>query len=183
MIGIQRGKYLGKPLGDPPRTAPSTSYAVPHVAPGSTVVILLHPARAVGAKVVDNHWINNPIFGLIDRTVCRLCRMRSGARPPRYARPSSKPSRRWQSLARTSYLRTTVSKASATTKTCREVSNQQRHAVTPGSSPSAWCATRMNLYVVFNRPIAHPCSNAPIPPMRSTRVATTPCSIQGCLGL
>jgi predicted kinase len=23
-------------------------------------------ARAVGAKVVDNHWINNPIFGLID---------------------------------------------------------------------------------------------------------------------
>jgi predicted kinase len=23
-------------------------------------------ARSVGAKVVDNHWINNPIFGLID---------------------------------------------------------------------------------------------------------------------
>jgi hypothetical protein len=23
-------------------------------------------ARAVGAEVVDNHWINNPIFGLID---------------------------------------------------------------------------------------------------------------------
>ena len=23
-------------------------------------------ARSVGAKVVDNHWINNAIFGLID---------------------------------------------------------------------------------------------------------------------
>ena len=23
-------------------------------------------ARSIGAKVVDNHWINNPIFGLID---------------------------------------------------------------------------------------------------------------------
>ena len=23
-------------------------------------------ARSVGAEVVDNHWINNPIFGLID---------------------------------------------------------------------------------------------------------------------
>ena len=127
-------------------------------------------ARSVGAKVVDNHWINNPIFGLRSklsfdhgaassiRTVCRLCRMRSGARPPRYARPCSKRSRRWQSLARTSYSRTMASKASATTKTCCEASNQERHAAAPGSSPSAWYATRMNLSVVSNRPIAHPCS-------------------------
>ena len=82
-------------------------------------------ARYVGAKVVDNHWINNPIWASSIRTVCRRCRMRSGARPPRYARPCSKRSRRWQSLARTSYSRTMASKVSPTTKTCA------RHPITP----------------------------------------------------
>ena len=139
-------------------------------------------ARSVGAKVVDNHWINNPIFGLIDP---------DGVSPL--------PDAVWSQTAkvREAVLETiaTLAKPGAnfvfthdgiegerTTKTCAR-SDQQRHAVAPGSSPSAWCVTRMNLYVVSNRPIAQPCSNAPIPPMRSTRVATTPCSIQGCLGL
>ena len=126
-------------------------------------------ARSVGAKVVDNHWIITRFSASSIRTVCRLCRMRSGARPPRSARPCSKRSRRWQSLARTSYSRTMASKVSATTRTCGEASNQQRHAAAPGPSPSVWCAARMNLYVVSNRPIARPCSNAPIPPMRSTK--------------
>jgi hypothetical protein len=140
-------------------------------------------ARSVGAKLVDNHWINNPIFGLIDP---------DGVSPLPDAVWSQTAKVREAVLETIATLAkpgtnfvfsTTASRASATTKTCREVSNQRRHAAAPGSSPSAWCVTRMNLYVASNRPIAQPCSNAPIPPMRSTRVATTPCSIQGCLGL
>ena len=92
-------------------------------------------SRSVGAKVVDNHWINNPIFGLIDADGVSPCRMRSGARPPRSARPCSKRSRCWQSLARTSYSRTMASKESATTRTCCEASNQQRHAAAPRLIP------------------------------------------------
>jgi hypothetical protein len=140
-------------------------------------------ARSVGAKVVDNHWINNPIFGLIDP---------DGVSPL--------PDAVWSQTAkvREAVLETiaTLAKPGANfvfthdgiegerydADVWRGI-HQQRHAAAPGSSPSAWCATRMNLYVVSNRPIAQPCSNVPILPMRSTRVATTPCSIQGCLGL
>ena len=140
-------------------------------------------ARSVGAEVVDNHWINNPIFGLIDPDGVSPLPDAVWSQTAKVREAVLERSRRWQSLARTSYSRSMASKVSATTRTCGEASNQQRHAAAPGSSPSVWCVARMNLYVVSNRPIAQPCSNAPIPPMRSTRVATTPCSIQGCLGL
>jgi len=140
-------------------------------------------ARSVGAEVVDNHWINNPIFGLIDP---------DGVSPL--------PDAVWSQTAkvREAVLETiaTLAKPGANfvfthdgiegerydEDVLRGIQSQ-RHAAAPGSSPSAWCVTTMNLYVVSNRPIARRCSNAPIPPMPSTRVATTPCSIQGCLGL
>ena len=139
-------------------------------------------ARSVGAKVVDNHWINNPIFGLIDA---------DGVSPL--------PDAVWSQTAkvREAVLETIATLAKPGTNfvfthdgiegerydedVLRGI-HQQQHTAARGSSPSAWCVTRMNLYVASNRPIAHPCSNAPIPPMPSTRVAATPCSIQNCLG-
>src|SRR3954454_25104016 len=140
-------------------------------------------AHSVGAKVVDNHWINNPIFGLIDP---------DGVSPL--------PDAVWRQTAkvREAVLETIATLAKPGVNfvfthdgiegepydeaVSRDI---QSTAARRGArlTPSAWCATRMNLCVVSNRPGARPCSNAPIPPMPSTRAGTAPCSIRGCPGL
>jgi hypothetical protein len=140
-------------------------------------------ARSVGAKVVDNHWINNPIFGLIDP---------DGVSPL--------PDAVWSQTAkvREAVLETiaTLAKPGANFVFTHDGIEGERYDedVLRGIQTTAArrgarlipvrlvCNEDELLYVVSNRAIAQPCSNAPIPPMRSARVATTPYSIHGCLG-
>ena len=140
-------------------------------------------ARSVGAKLVDNHWINNPIFGLIDP---------DGVSPL--------PDAVWSQTAkvREAVLETIATLAKPGTNfvfTHDGIEGErydedvlrgiQSTAARRGARliPVRLVCSEDELVRVSNRPIAQSCSNAPIPPTRSTRVATAPCSIQGCLGL
>jgi hypothetical protein len=138
-------------------------------------------ARSVGAKVVDNHWINNPIFGLID---------------PDGVSPLPDAVRSQTARVREAVLETiaTLAKPGTNFVFTHDGIEGERYDedVLQGiQSTAARRGARLipvrlvcnDLHVVSNRPIAQPCSNAPIPPTRSTRVANTPYSIQGCLGL
>ena len=129
-------------------------------------------ARLVGAKVVDNHWINNPIFGLIDS---------DGVTPL--------PDEVWAQVAkvREAVLETIATLAKPETNFVlthegvegdpidQAVFESIRGAV-PGSSRFVCCVRKANWSAASNRPSARACSNASIRPTRSTRAAIVPCS-------
>src|SRR5262245_14156257 len=103
-------------------------------------------ARLVGAKVVDNHWINNPIFGLIDS---------DGVTPL--------PDEVWAQIAKvreavletiatlakpeTNFVLTHQAKAwraIPSTRQCSKAFGRLRHGAVPGSSRFVCCLRKTN---------------------------------------
>ena len=140
-------------------------------------------ARSVGAKVVDNHWINNPIFGLIDP---------DGVSPL--------PDAVWSQTAkvREAVLETiaTLAKPGANFVFTHDGIEGERYdadvwrgiqsaAARRGARliPVRLVCSEDELVRRIQSADRAPMLNAPILPMPSTKFATMPCSIQGCLGL